>query len=87
MSRLYALLGALLVIGGLVALVSQAWVLGSVLLLVGGCGLVAEIDQHRSPGHVPMAQGSSRNSTVALKEQVLSEQQTRADMAWGAGGG
>ena len=71
MSRLYAVLGALLVLGGVVSLAFQAWVLGAVLLLVGFGGLLAEIREQRKPGYIPM---SGRNADAdghdALKGEV-----------------
>lgn len=83
MSRLYAALSAALVIGGVVALVFQAWVLGAVLLLIGFGGLLAEIREQRKPGYIPM---SSRNADSdghdALKGQVLSVEQVRGGQSW-----
>lgn len=76
MSRLYAVLSALLMIGGVVALGFQAWVLGAVLLLIGAGGLLAEVREQRKPRFVPMS-GRQADGHASLEAEVLSVGQIR----------
>lgn len=87
MSRWYALLAAVLAVGGMLALVLQAWVLGSALLLVGGGGLLAELRQRRRPGRVPMSGRLGAKDNEVLKAEVRAAQQFRDAQGWAGGGG
>lgn len=88
MSRLYLFLGVLLVAGGGVALVFQAWVLGAVLLLIGGGGVIAELRERRRPGYIPLtSRNSGPDGNDVVKGQVGSVLQGQGGQSWIGGGG
>ena len=87
MSRLYAFLGGVLVVGGVVALAFGAWVLGAVLLLVGGGGLVGEVRERRKPGYIPMfGRNSGSDNVDKIHAEVLAVEQIRGAQSWMMGG-
>lgn len=57
MSRLYTFLNAVLLIGGVAALVFGAWPLAIVLVVLGGAGLAMEIRARRASVHVVLGSG------------------------------
>lgn len=57
MSRLYTVLGGLLILGGVAALIGQAWALGAILLVLGLAQLAVEIRASRRRGYVPLEGG------------------------------
>ncbi len=57
MSRLYTVLGSLLVLGGIASLIGQAWALGAILLVLGVAVLASEFWTSRKKGYVPLEGG------------------------------
>ena len=57
MDRLYTVLAALLLLGGVGALIGQAWALGAILLVLGALLLVAEVHAKRSAAHIVLDGG------------------------------
>ena len=85
MNRLYAGLSGLLVVGGVVALVFQAWVLGAVLLVIGAIGLWLELRANRG-----QARSLPVGSQAVLTDQRRAAQPSdvdllRTDRHWNSG--
>ena len=90
MSRLYTVLNAVLLVGGVVALVFGAWPLGIVLLLLGGTGLALEIRARRTSVHVVLDGGPDATMEKELARaysEVNSRNQTPAGGTQFTGGG
>lgn len=85
MNRLYTVPGILLMLGGVAALIGQAWALGLILLVVGGAGLGLEIRARKAGAHVPL-QGGPDAGLERAKAQGLQNAQTGANLAAGGSG-
>lgn len=57
MSRLSTVLSTLLILGGVAALIFQAWALGAILLVLGVAMLASELRTSRKNRYVPLAGG------------------------------
>lgn len=57
MSRLYTVLSSLLILGGIAALIFQAWPLGAVLLVLGVGMMASEYRTSRRRSYVPLEGG------------------------------
>ncbi|SDP27306.1 hypothetical protein SAMN04515671_3503 [Nakamurella panacisegetis] len=88
MSRLYTLLNAVLLIGGVAALAFTAWPLGIVLVLLGGAGLTMEIRARRPAVHVVLDSGPDATMQKALARAFTTTNaanQARSGMEFTAG--
>jgi hypothetical protein len=78
MNRLYIVLGGLLILGGVAALIGQAWGLATILLVIGLAVLATEFRTNRKHGYVPLESGPDVGLERA-KAQGLQNAQ------WGSG--
>lgn len=86
MSRLYTVLGTLLILGGVAALIGQAWALGAILLVLGVVQLAVEIRAGRRRGHVPL-EGGPDAAMEKTKAIGLANAQFGINANYGAGSG
>ncbi len=84
MDRLYTVLSGLLLLGGVGALVGQAWALGAILLVLGALLLAAEFYSARTKGRIVLNNGPDAH-LEAIKAQGLQNMELgpNHDMGYG----
>ena len=87
MSRLYSVLSALLLIGGVAALAFGAWPLGVVLVILGGAGLAVEIRARRRSVHIVLDGGADagmqRAKATAVNNALMNQRATNQSIGGG----
>ena len=85
MDRLYTVLAGLLLLGGVGALIGQAWALGAILLALGALLMAAEFHSGRTKGRIVLNGGPDAH-LEAIKAQGVQNMQLGPNHDMGYGG-